>query len=71
MNGHRRAGSVVFVADVASDAVQPNHEFSEWRWVDRMDGLEAPRDVGQLLEIALTARKAEQGGFDCQKLRGR
>ena len=43
----------VFVATVDTDAVQPNGEFTEWRWVRSMDGLHAPENVGQLLEVAL------------------
>jgi 8-oxo-dGTP pyrophosphatase MutT (NUDIX family) len=48
----------VFVADVESEAVQPNDEFSEWRWVASAAGLEAPPNVGQLLEVALAAPAA-------------
>jgi 8-oxo-dGTP pyrophosphatase MutT (NUDIX family) len=44
----------VFVADVESDVVTPNDEFREWRWVTSMEGLDAPPNVGQLLEVALT-----------------
>ncbi len=46
----------VFVATVDSEAVRPNGEFTEWRWVRSMDGLHAPPNVGQLLEVALRAR---------------
>lgn len=45
----------VFVADVESDAVLPNAEFSQWRWVRSMDGLHAPPNVGQFLIVALLA----------------
>lgn len=45
----------VFVADVDTQHVQPNDEFSEWRWVSSMDGLQAPENVGQLLAVALRA----------------
>jgi 8-oxo-dGTP pyrophosphatase MutT (NUDIX family) len=45
----------VFVADVASDAVRPNDEFGEWRWVDGTDGIDAPLNVGQLGKLALSA----------------
>lgn len=45
----------VFVADVESDAVLPNAEFSQWRWVRSIDGLHAPPNVGQLLIVALLA----------------
>ncbi|MSP62166.1 MAG: NUDIX domain-containing protein [Myxococcales bacterium] len=47
--------NMVFVADVDSDEVTPNEEFGEWRWVDRMDDLPAPQNVGQLLAVALAA----------------
>jgi len=46
----------VFVADVGSTEVRPNREFTEHRWVESMDGLEAPPNVGQLLAVALTAQ---------------
>lgn len=45
----------VFVADVDSESVVPNAEFSQWRWVRNMDGLHAPPNVGQLLLVALRA----------------
>ena len=45
----------VFVADVDTDVITPNDEFSEWRWVRTMDGLHAPPNVGQLLTVALRA----------------
>jgi 8-oxo-dGTP pyrophosphatase MutT (NUDIX family) len=48
----------VFVADVDTDEVRPNHEFGEWRWVESADGLEAPRNVGQLAEVALGRRRS-------------
>ena len=48
----------VFVADVATDAVRPNDEFGEWRWVASADGLDAPRNVGQLGRVALAAPAA-------------
>lgn len=46
-----------FVADVASDAVTPNGEYSEWRWVTLGDGPwhDAPPNVRQLAERALRA----------------
>jgi 8-oxo-dGTP pyrophosphatase MutT (NUDIX family) len=44
-----------FVADVDSDAVKPNHEFAEFRWVDGPAGVDAPANVLQLLELALCA----------------
>jgi len=46
----------VFVADVDQAQVQPNAEFTEFRWVAAMDGLEAPPNVGQLLQVALAAQ---------------
>jgi ADP-ribose pyrophosphatase YjhB (NUDIX family) len=46
----------VFVADVAHTEVRPNGEYTEWRWVDSMAGLDAPENVGQLLAVALAAR---------------
>lgn len=45
----------VFVADVDTDEVRPCDEFSAWRWVDSMEGLHAPPNVGQLLSVALAA----------------
>lgn len=47
----------VFVADVDTDEVRPCDEFSAWRWVDSMEGLHAPPNVGQLLSVALSAGK--------------
>ena len=46
----------VFVATVDTDQIKPNGEFTEWRWVRSMDGLHAPPNVGQLLEVALRVR---------------
>jgi len=46
----------VFVVDVDTDEVTPNDEFGEWRWVERWDDLEAPRNVGQLAAVALAAK---------------
>ena len=51
----------VFVADVAADAeVVPNHEFSEYRWVDRaeLEGLSSPLNVRQFGYLALDAVEA-------------
>jgi 8-oxo-dGTP pyrophosphatase MutT (NUDIX family) len=50
----------VFVADVATDAVTPNDEFSEWRWVNDADGPwhDAPKNVAELARIALAAPSA-------------
>jgi 8-oxo-dGTP diphosphatase len=48
----------VFVADVADDAaVAPNHEFSDFRWVDRaeLDRLVSPLNVRQFGVLALDA----------------
>lgn len=58
-----RAGSkgvhlnFVFVVDVASAEIAPNHEFSEWRWATLADGpwADAPRNVEQLAAVALAA----------------
>ncbi|UQA61330.1 NUDIX domain-containing protein [Polyangium aurulentum] len=46
----------VFVADVDTDAVQPNDEFEEWRWVDSFDDIGGPPNVAQLGRLAVTAR---------------
>ncbi len=48
----------VFVADVDTDQITPNEEFGEWRWVDSLDGFDAPPNVGQLAEVALAAGSA-------------
>lgn len=40
-----------FVADVGTDAVVPNDEFAEWRWVERVE--DAPLNVRQLVDAAL------------------
>ncbi|HEX2571641.1 MAG TPA: NUDIX domain-containing protein [Polyangia bacterium] len=45
----------VFVADVDTDAVEPNDEFEEWRWVDGFDDLEGPPNVEQFGRLALAA----------------
>lgn len=48
----------VFVADVADDAeVAPNHEFSQYRWVDEgaLGALESPTNVRELGFRALAA----------------
>ncbi len=59
-----RAGSkgmhmnFVFVADVPGDAeVSPNHEFSDYRWVDRaaLDQLSSPLNVREFGVLALDA----------------
>lgn len=43
----------VFVFDVDHEHITPNEEFSEWRWTATMEGLQAPRNVGQFLDLAL------------------
>ncbi len=50
----------VFVADVTTDAVTPNDEFGEWRWVTDDDAPwdDAPRNVAELARIALAAPRA-------------
>ena len=48
----------VFVAEVSADAdVQPNHEYSEYRWVDRgeLADLESPLNVREFGYLALDA----------------
>lgn len=48
----------VFVADVVTDAeVQPNHEFTEYRWVNRkqLSALESPLNVREFGYLALDA----------------
>ena len=47
----------VFVADVTTDEVRPNEEFTEHRWVTLADGpwTDAPRNVEQLAIAALRA----------------
>ena len=42
-----------FVADVPTEAVKPNDEFGEYRWVSSAEGLDAPRNVKELVAIAL------------------
>ena len=51
----------VFVADVETDAVVPNDEFEEWRWVDHFDDIGGPPNVAQLGKIALAARAVGGG----------
>ena len=50
----------VFVADVDTDAVTPNDEFSAWRWVTYDEGpwSDAPVNVAELAKIALAAPPA-------------
>jgi 8-oxo-dGTP pyrophosphatase MutT (NUDIX family) len=45
----------VFACDVDSDQIIPCAEFTEWRWVDSMSGLDSPRNVGEFLVLALAA----------------
>jgi 8-oxo-dGTP diphosphatase len=42
-----------FVADVETDAVTPNDEFGEWRWVADTRALSCPKNVGELVDVAL------------------
>jgi 8-oxo-dGTP pyrophosphatase MutT (NUDIX family) len=42
-----------FVADVDTDAVTPNDEFSEHAWVDAQLSLPCPENVRQLVRLAL------------------
>jgi 8-oxo-dGTP diphosphatase len=42
-----------FVAEVASDQVKPNEEFSEYQWVKDPGALECPRHVQELARMAL------------------
>ncbi len=48
----------VFVADVSDEDVRPNHEFSDFRWVNRaeLEALESPVNVRQFGYLALDAR---------------
>jgi 8-oxo-dGTP pyrophosphatase MutT (NUDIX family) len=45
----------VFVADVDTDEVVPNAEFTDWKWVDTADGIGGPPNVAQLARVALAA----------------
>lgn len=42
-----------FVADVASRDVVPNDEIVSFRWVDSAEGIDCPRNVRELVELAL------------------
>lgn len=42
-----------FVADVPTFGIIPNEEFSEFRWVDETDDVDCPRNVRELMRIAL------------------
>ncbi len=50
----------VFVADVGLDEVRPNHEFSDYRWVDRgeLAAVDSPVNVREFGFLALDARAA-------------
>ena len=50
----------VFVADVGEDQVAPNHEFTDFRWVDRAElaELASPLNVREFGFLALDARAA-------------
>lgn len=50
----------VFVADVDTDAVTPNNEFAEWKWVTYAEGpwSETPPNVGDFAKLALDAPSA-------------
>lgn len=54
----------VFVCDVDTDEITPCAEFTEWRWVDSMGSLSAPRNVGEFLHLALTAPPSDQKSSD-------
>lgn len=47
----------VFVADVETDEVQPNDEYTQWKWVTHEEGpwADTPPNVGQFAKIALAA----------------
>jgi ADP-ribose pyrophosphatase YjhB (NUDIX family) len=45
-----------FVADLASADIRPNHEFSDFRWVDSTAGLECPPNVRDFVAQALRAQ---------------
>lgn len=47
----------VFVADVDTDEVRPNDEFTQWRWVTFEEGpwSETPSNVGAFARLALDA----------------
>jgi 8-oxo-dGTP diphosphatase len=42
----------VFVADVASDQVKPNNEFSSYQWVESTHELACPANVHELVRVA-------------------
>ena len=43
-----------FVADVTTDAVTPNGEFGEHRWLSSSEGIDCPKNVLELLHMALS-----------------
>ena len=47
----------VFVADVQTDAVTPNDEFTDFRWVRDPEELPCPLNVHQLVRLALRAAR--------------
>lgn len=51
-----------FVADVASDRIVGDDSFGEHRWVDSTQGLECPRNVRELVGLALGGRAAAAPG---------
>jgi 8-oxo-dGTP pyrophosphatase MutT (NUDIX family) len=52
----------VFVADVDTDAVAPNDEFTQWKWVTFEEGpwAETPPNVGDFAKLALAAPAAPE-----------
>jgi 8-oxo-dGTP diphosphatase len=48
-----------FVADVASRELAPCDEWSEARWVASAQGMECPRNVKELVDIALAAPRGK------------
>jgi len=47
-----------FVADVPGRELRACDEWSEARWVEGADGLDAPENVRQLVQLALAAPRA-------------
>lgn len=47
-----------FVVDVDTDAITPNHEFSDHAWVDADFTLSCPENVRQLVKLALSVAPA-------------
>ena len=48
----------LLVADVETDEVKPNDEFTQWKWVTYEEGpwAETPPNVGQFAKLALEVR---------------